>query len=227
VNPARWNARERARELARLSLARGDALGWFEQLYREADADPSRIPWADERGHPLLLDWLANTPRPRPEARALVIGCGLGEDARELAASGWTVTAFDVSATAIEWCRRIPAPASDRVTYLQADLFALPREWTGAFELVFECYTLQALPARLRPDARRALASLLAPGGELLLVTRAREPHEPEGELPWPLLRSEVEAFGELGLAARELGEFSSGPSDPPSRHIRARFLRN
>lgn len=226
MNPQRWSARERARELARHSLARGDALGWFEQLYQEAASDPARIPWADERGHPLLLEWLERAPRPAPGSRALVIGCGLGEDARELAACGWTVTGFDVSPTAIEWCLRIPSPAGTSVNYLQADLFAPPSSWSAAFELVFECYTLQALPARLRPEARRALASFLAPGGSLLVVTRAREPHEPEGELPWPLVRAEVEALRELGLTPREFGEFSSGPSEPPSRHFRARFER-
>jgi GNAT superfamily N-acetyltransferase len=35
------------RRLASESLARGDAIGWFETLYREAAGDWSRISWAD------------------------------------------------------------------------------------------------------------------------------------------------------------------------------------
>ena len=36
MDQGRFDARERAREIARASLARGDATGWFEELYREA-----------------------------------------------------------------------------------------------------------------------------------------------------------------------------------------------
>ena len=224
MNSERWNARERARELAREGLARGDAFGWFEQLYAEARNDPSRIPWADESGHPLLLDWLERAGPAARGARALVVGCGLGEDARALASAGWTVTAFDVSPTAIGWCRGAQGHGTCPVSYVHADLFAAPVEWRGAFELVFECYTLQALPARLRPAARVARAGFVAPGGNLLVVTRAREPGDPEGELPWPLLRSEVSAFSDLGLTEREFAELPSGPAEPPTRHFRACF---
>ncbi|MCC5670705.1 class I SAM-dependent methyltransferase [Nostoc sp. CHAB 5784] len=37
--------------------------------------------------------------------KALVIGCGLGDDAEAIASLGFEVTAFDISPTAIAWCQ--------------------------------------------------------------------------------------------------------------------------
>ncbi|MCY3003608.1 MAG: class I SAM-dependent methyltransferase [Planctomycetota bacterium] len=224
MDQRRFDARERARELAKESLQRGDALGWFESLYREAAGDTGRIPWADPEGHPLLLEWIARQPAPRPGASALVVGCGLGEDSECLAKAGWQVTAFDVSSTAIDWCRKLHRES--RVRYEVADLLHPPAHWTGRFDLVFECYTLQALPETLRESASASLASFVAPGGSLLVVTRAREPHEDPGSLPWPLVRTEVGQFAGRGLVEREFEECESGHGLGPARHFRARFER-
>lgn len=223
MEQARHEARERARELARVALSRGDALAWFEQLYSEASGDVARIPWADPAGHPLLIDWLAGAPPP-PRGHAAVVGCGLGEDAECLAAVGWQVRAFDVSPTAVAWCRRLHPHTT--VRYELADLLALPPGWAGRFALVFESYTLQALPEELRARASTALVELLAPGGSLLVITRAREPDEDRGNLPWPLTRHELDRFVELGLVEREFRELQSGTGSTRTRHFRARYER-
>ena len=81
-----------------------------------------------------------------------------------------------------------------------ADLLHPPPEWQGAFGLVFEAYTLQALPWKLRQQAARRMASFVAPGGELLVVCYGREEDEDAGQLPWPLSQSELNAFSEAGL---------------------------
>ena len=39
--------RARARQLSAESVAAGDATGWFERLYAEAEAGVSVVPWAD------------------------------------------------------------------------------------------------------------------------------------------------------------------------------------
>jgi hypothetical protein len=39
-----FDARERTKEIAAAYLEKGDALGWFDALYREAAGDNERIP---------------------------------------------------------------------------------------------------------------------------------------------------------------------------------------
>lgn len=223
MDAKRYQARERARALARASIARGDATGWFEQLYQQASGELSNVPWADREGHPLLVDWLAEHRALVAGRRALVVGCGLGEDAEELARAGAAVCAFDIAPTAVEWCRRLWPNSS--VRYEVGDLLALPREWVGAFDFVLEIYTLQALPAELRAPGMAAMASTLAPGGHLLAISRARELTDPPGELPWPLTRPELEQFAQLGLTQSEFADITTA-DDPPTRHWRARFTR-
>ncbi|MDZ4832086.1 MAG: methyltransferase domain-containing protein, partial [Phycisphaerae bacterium] len=87
----------------------------FEAIYRDAQGDPSRVRWEDGRPNPLLVSWLDRDAGDalRTGARVAVVGCGLGNDARELARRGYDVTAFDVSPTAIEWARSIDADWAD------------------------------------------------------------------------------------------------------------------
>ncbi|MBL8858384.1 MAG: class I SAM-dependent methyltransferase [Planctomycetes bacterium] len=221
--PTQDEARARTRAIANESLQRGDALGWFERLYAEANGDEARIPWADLDGHPLLVEWMRKHKVDGTGRRALVVGCGLGEDAEVLARAGFDTMGFDVSPTAIEWChKRFP---NSTVRYEAADLFAPPATWARAFDFVFESYTLQALPADRRAGAFACIAQFIAPGGELLVVTRAREPHEDTGELPWPLLRSELRTFEHFGLLEAAFEDIpDSGPADKPGRHLRVLY---
>jgi SAM-dependent methyltransferase len=216
-------SRDEMRRLARESIERGDATGWFEELYRRAAGSWERIPWADLAPNPYLLEWLAS-----PEGRAdagtcLVVGCGLGDDAEALAAAGLRVTAFDISETAIEGCRaRYP---ESRVEYAVADVLAPPPAWRGRFDLVFESYTLLVLPEPARAEAVAELARLVAPGGRLLVLCRAREQSDPVGALPWPLTREELDAFRAHGLQELSLVSFMDR-EDPPVRRFRALYRR-
>ena len=95
---------------------------WFEAVYESAGSDAAQIPWADLSPHPLLAAWLAGAPAPAPGARALDIGCGLGDNAAAISAKGWRTTAFDLSPRAIRWAQsRFP-----QVGFLAADLFRPP-----------------------------------------------------------------------------------------------------
>lgn len=216
-------ARDHARALARTSLDRGEPTAWFEHLYAEAAAGQTTVPWADLCPHALLQRWLAGPPSPGRGRSALVVGCGLGDDTEAVARRGWAVTAFDISPTAIAWCRR-RFPRS-RVAYEVADLLHPPRAWIGAFALVVEVYTLQALPPGPRGQAMDSLARLVEPRGSLLLITRAREPHEEAGELPWPLTREELQRLEGAGLQPLEFDDLLD-TGDPPVRRFRVRFRR-
>lgn len=220
--PAKEKDRSAAREMAHRHLQAGDPLGWFEELYREAKGRPAIIPWGDMKPNPNVFTWLDRNPQARG-AKALKIGCGLGDDAEELAGRGFETTAFDISESAIAWCgSRFP---ESPVSYVVADLFRAPAAWKGRFDFVLESYTLQVLPPHLRAEAVRCIASFVARGGLLLAVARGREPGEPEGSMPWPLTKGEMALFAAQGLEEVTFEDYTD-TEDPPVRRFRAAFRR-
>ncbi len=85
--------------------------GWFERAYATG-----RTPWATLSPDQRLVEWARDRPA---GGWALVVGCGLGDDAVLLAGLGWEVVAFDVSRSAIQSARgRFPG---SQITYLVAD----------------------------------------------------------------------------------------------------------
>jgi SAM-dependent methyltransferase len=216
-------ARKKAGDLARESIASGDPTGWFETLYRQADGDPGAISWADLAPNPNLTAWLDREKVEGNGRRALKIGCGLGDDAEELSRRGFLVTAFDVSPTAIDWCRaRFPTTT---VRYEIHDLLAPPGVWACDFDFVLESYTLQVLPPDVRARAMPAVADYVGPGGDLLVIARGREPSDPPGAMPWPVLRDELAGFTRAGLAEVRFEDFLDAES-PPVRRFRVHYRR-
>ena len=216
-------ARRKAGDLARESLDAGDPTGWFEKLYAQAGGDAGHISWADLAPNPNLVAWLDRERVVGGDRRALEIGCGLGDDAEELARRGFTVTAFDVSPTAVAWCRR-RFPASP-VHYEIGDVLRPPAEWQGRFAFVLEAYTLQVLPEDVRAGAATRVADFVAPGGELLVIARGRDGGDPPSGLPWPLVRGEFDAFTAAGLRELRFDDFMDAES-PPVRRFRVHYRR-
>jgi SAM-dependent methyltransferase len=200
--------RQVARRASRAAEA-GDPVGWFEELYAEADHDPAAIPWADYRPHPNLVSFAEETGLSGDGAPALVIGTGLGDDAEYLASLGFEVTAFDVASSAIRWTKeRFP---DSPVRYEVADLFDVPEAWRRAFAFVFEANTVQALPLGGDEPRRRALqaiAGTVAPGGRLLVIQRGRDEEEPVAAIPWPLARGELDVLLDAGLREVRFDDF-------------------
>lgn len=207
--------RAQARRMAAESIEAGDPTGWFERLYAAAERGEVIVPWADLRPNAYLEGWA------RPgTGRALVVGCGLGDDAEYLAGLGHRVTAFDVSATAIAGARaRFPGSTVD---YRTADVLDPPAEWRGAFDTVLEIYTVQVLRDESRRRAIGSIADLVAPGGTLLVIAGAREEDDDPGRMPWPLTRAELDSFGLPPVHVEDL----YGDEDPPLRRWRAEFRR-
>jgi SAM-dependent methyltransferase len=193
---------------------------WFEAVYQSAGSDAAQIPWADLAPHPLLTAWLDGVSAPKAGARALDVGCGLGDNAAAIAAKGWRVTAFDLSPLAIRWAQS----RFTQIEFLATDLFCPPAEWSGAFSLVHECYTLQALPDAPRTEAIASIARFVAPNGRLLLIARARNDGALAAGPPWPLTRDEVLSVASHGLVAEKV-EHVTDPSDGKP-HWRAIFRK-
>ena len=177
-------ARARLLKLSRAAEADGEPLRWFEELYVGAERDSDEIPWARMEAHPKMVEWVADNPA--TQGRALVVGCGLGDDAEWLSIAGFEVTAFDISQSSIDWCQeRFP---QSEVNYCVADLLSPPGDWLNSFDLVVEIHILQAIPEQIRDQAADKLLTLLKSNGYLLCIGRLlghQIPDEPTP--PWPL----------------------------------------
>jgi 2-polyprenyl-3-methyl-5-hydroxy-6-metoxy-1,4-benzoquinol methylase len=172
----------------------------FEELYASVGDDLDQVPWARLAPNAKLVEWLDEQ---EPGGRALVVACGFGDDAEELARRGYEVTAFDLSETAIAWChKRFPESTVD---YRVADLLAT--EWEQAFDLVVELYTVQSLPPADRRRVLAALAAPVAPGGRLFVRCFAREHDAPVALRPWPVSRAELGWLTGEGLVETSLTE--------------------
>ena len=199
---------------------------WFDNIYVKAKGDSKQVPWANMTANAYLKDWLNQNPQfgEGLKIKALVVGCGLGDDAEALAERGFDVTAFDISPTAIDWCKqRFP---DSSVNYVVADVFDsnLTKEWQRNFDFVFEARTIQSLPLQVREQVMETIAQFVAEEGTLLVVTVTRDtPEEPKGP-PYPLSLEEVDYFQKLGLQEINRNSYSEKNSRFPKR-LRIEYL--
>lgn len=212
---------QKVKFLATEAIRQDNPSGWFETLYAQANGDLAQIPWVKNTVHPYLQNWLENYASQVKGNSALVIGCGLGDDAEALASMGYKVTAFDISPTAIAWCqKRFP---HSLVTYLVADLFALDSAWQHSFDLVYECRNIQALPLEVRSQVISSIAGLVAEAGTLLIITRFRDLDTELDGPPWPLSEKELNKFQKLGLTEIRRDSFFEG-EDSSVKQLRLEY---
>jgi SAM-dependent methyltransferase len=134
---------------------------------------------------------------------ALDVGCGEGADAIWLAEQGWTVTAVDVSPTALargaaESERR---GVADRITWHEADLMGW--EPSDRYDLVAAAF-LHSQRGLSRERVLRAAAEAVASGGALLILAHAERPPWASGAAHFEALPTARQGWDELGLAPDE-----------------------
>jgi hypothetical protein len=76
---------QKIQELANQAIAEGNPSSWFEIVYSESLGDVNQVPWAKLTPHEYLQEWLHIHHPSQEKYKALVIGCGLGDDAEALA----------------------------------------------------------------------------------------------------------------------------------------------
>ncbi len=177
------------------------------------------MPWDRTSPNPIVVDRVG----PGAGRRAVVIGAGLGADAEFVASQGYDTVAFDIAQSAVYAARqRYPRSAVD---YRVANLLELPPELVGAFDLVVEVYTVQALPQSLRAEAVAGVRRLAAPGGTVIVVQMFREDAEPvTAHPPWLLNRAEMESFA--GEDVEMVALSTTPPVGPGRRHWLAELRR-
>ena len=171
---------------------------FFESIYKNADKDKlSDIPWATLSANVYLLEYLANEEKVEGK-RALVIGCGLGDDALALEAQGYTVDAMDISPSAIELAKE--RHKTSETNFHVADIFDMPKSSNEAYDFVYEGLTVQSLPREDREKLIDIITGLVAYGGTLLVYAHTQNDKDNNGGPPWPLYAREFTLFEQNGL---------------------------
>ena len=215
--------RERARELAHKARQTSKGSEWFESFYRKAETSKVKVPWDDGVPNPHLVRWLDARGEVSPGTRALDIGCGYGDNTVELGKRGYSVMATDISKTAV--ARAKSRVADYNVEAQVQDILKPPTGWRERFDLVVEIYTMQVMPPPERARLVSVLPQLLRPGGAIVVVCRGRQPSDPLGQFPWPLIRSEVEGIAYEDVELVSFEDFMDD-EDPPQRRFLAEFKR-
>ena len=201
---------ERADLLSARARAAGEPTAWFDELYAAAVAGEISMPWDRDVPHPLLEEWTQASGSSGEGRRAVVVGCGLGADAEHVASLGFVTTGFDLSPTAVRLAQE--RHRGSRVDYRVADLRELPEEWLGAFDLVVEIFTIQAVPDPPRASLLAGVRSLVAPGGTLLAIQFRFDGSAPaDVGPPYPQTRETMESLADGDLSLVRLEELD-GP---------------
>ncbi|GAA4466213.1 class I SAM-dependent methyltransferase [Nemorincola caseinilytica] len=101
--------------------------------------------------------------------RILHLQCHFGQDSLSLARMGAIVTGVDLSGAAITYARQLNDELGLNASFICADVYELPQELLGQFDIVFSSYgTIVWLPDM--PRWAGSIARCLAPGGRFVFA---------------------------------------------------------
>lgn len=103
---------------------------------------------------------------------ALDLGTGPGTQAVHLARRGFTVTATDISAAAIQQAQAKAGEQEPVITWAQDDI--LETRLDGQFDLIFDRGCFHVLAPEQRPEYVKTVGKLLRPGGYFCLKCMSR-----------------------------------------------------
>jgi SAM-dependent methyltransferase len=121
--------------------------------------------WELHQPHPALTDIVPQLKLSK--AKILVLGCGSGHDAAFFAQQGHLVTGVDFSSEAINRAKENYGTIED-LSFVQADAFALPDQWAGRFDMIFEHTFYCAITPERRDELVKTWRRMLMPQGRLL-----------------------------------------------------------
>lgn len=148
----------------------------------------------------------------RPAGIALDLGCAKGDDAVWLAKQNWSVTAVDISPTALDYAKAnaLRNGVADHITFEQHDLAeTFPDIRCDLVSAMF----LQTPIAFPRGEVLGRAAASLRPGGLLLVVTHGSVAPWSWGN-PDTILPTAREILDDLNLAPTEWVEIFVGTSE-------------
>ncbi len=139
---------------------------------------------------------------PRTPGLVLDVGAGSGRDAAWFATRGWEVVAVEPAAALRLQARDLHPATTIRWLDDRLPALAAVHRLGLAFDLIWVSAVWMHMPPEDRPRALRKLATLLKPGGRLVLTLRHGP--APEDRPMWPVDAAEVERLGlDHGLALR------------------------
>jgi len=174
---------------------------------------------------------------PSTSAKTLVPFCGKSEDMRWLADRGHEVVGVDLSEIAGEAFgseqgiaftkTQIPGFTglhSERITFYAGDFLDFTPDIAGVFDAFYDRAALIALPSTMRPVYTRHLQSLIAPGGNGLLITLEYDTSSMDGP-PFSVSESEVGSLFK-GFQVERLHEHDCLDEEPRFKERGLRWMK-
>ena len=198
----------------------------MKKFYREAEDDPTRLPWHRDGPGPLLQSAI---DRIGGAGHALDVGCGAGIHSIWLARRGLVVTGIDMFPEATNLAREQARHAGVEADFVTTDLYeyAAPE---GGFDLVYDSGCLHSLVGGDLLSYKQRILSWLAPEGQFVLEHWGKR-HAFDWRPIGPRRRSQaaIEGLFQPELVAKEVNasDFAAPlPFGPTVQGASYRFLR-